>query len=51
VGEQRVQHLYLLNKKDGKIIRQSVLPVLVVPMTDEDGGVYHQVRNFPMFKP
>lgn len=40
VGERHVQHLYLLKKKDGKIIRQSVLPVLFVPMTDGDGGVY-----------
>lgn len=40
VGERHAQHLYLLKKKDGKIIRQSILPVLFVPMTDEGGGVY-----------
>ncbi len=40
VGERHVQHLYLLGKKDGKIIRQSVLPVLFVPMIDEKGQVY-----------
>jgi protein-L-isoaspartate(D-aspartate) O-methyltransferase len=40
VGEKHVQHLYLLEKKDGKIIRKSVLSVLFVPMTDGEGQIY-----------
>lgn len=40
VGERHVQHLYLLEKKDGEIIQQSVLPVLFVPMIDGEGQVY-----------
>jgi protein-L-isoaspartate(D-aspartate) O-methyltransferase len=36
VGEQHTgQDLYVLTKQNGKIVRQSILPVLFVPMTGE----------------
>ncbi len=35
VGNYPEQTLYLLSKKNGKIIRQSIIPVLFVPMTGE----------------
>ncbi|QDV71438.1 Protein-L-isoaspartate O-methyltransferase [Rosistilla carotiformis] len=39
VGERYQQTLYLMEKKDGKIVRQSLRPTLFVPMTGtaEDG--------------
>lgn len=40
VGGRFVQHLTLLEKKNGEIIKQKDAPVLFVPMIDEDGGVY-----------
>lgn len=40
VGERQAQHLYLLEKKDGKIVRKTVLPVLFVPMTNGEGQGY-----------
>lgn len=41
VGERYQQTLYLMEKKDGKIVRQSLRPTLFVPMTGtaEDGRV------------
>lgn len=36
VGEDRVQHLVLLHKKNGKITEKKILPVRFVPMLDED---------------
>ncbi len=40
VGERYVQELVLLTKKEGKIRKHSVLPVLFVPMVDEEGEKY-----------
>ncbi len=40
VHENRVQHLVLLQKKNGKIRQRNVLPVRFVPMIDEDGKTY-----------
>lgn len=40
VGERYVQQLVLMGKKDGKLKRKNVLPVLFVPMVDEDGKPY-----------
>ncbi len=41
VGRQNtIQQLILLRKTDGKIKRESVLPVRFVPMLREDGGSY-----------
>lgn len=36
--ENEVQELYLLEKKEGKIVRESILPVSFVPMTGADQG-------------
>jgi protein-L-isoaspartate(D-aspartate) O-methyltransferase len=40
VGERRAQQLYLLEKKEGRIIQKSILPVLFVPMIDKEGRTY-----------
>ncbi len=40
VGERHVQHLVMLEKKKGKLRQRNVLPVLFVPMVDEDGKHY-----------
>lgn len=41
VGRQNsIQQLIVLRKRDGKIKRESVLPVRFVPMLREDGGTY-----------
>jgi protein-L-isoaspartate(D-aspartate) O-methyltransferase len=40
VGEKYVQQLVLLEKKNGKLNHRSVLPVLFVPMVDENGKSY-----------
>jgi len=40
VGERYVQELVYLEKKDGRLKKKSVLPVLFVPMIDEDGKPY-----------
>ena len=40
VGERYVQELVLLEKKGGKLRQKSVLPVLFVPMVDENGKPY-----------
>ena len=40
VGERFAQKLVLLRKKDGKISKESVLPVRFVPMIDEKGDKY-----------
>ena len=40
VGDRYIQHLVLLTKVKGKIIRQNVLPVRFVPMKDEKGEKY-----------
>ena len=40
VGEKYVQELVLLEKKGGKLKQKSVLPVLFVPMVDEEGKPY-----------
>ena len=36
VGEGQVQHLVLLQKKNGKIKQKNILPVRFVPMVDDD---------------
>jgi protein-L-isoaspartate(D-aspartate) O-methyltransferase len=38
VGERFAQQLYLLEKKNGRVVQSSVLPVRFVPMTRENGG-------------
>ncbi len=40
VGSDPVQHLILLQKKKGKIIRKNILPVRFVPMIDHQGKKY-----------
>ncbi len=40
VNENRVQHLVLLQKKNGKIRQRNVLPVRFVPMIDDHGKTY-----------
>ena len=40
VGERYVQQLVYLEKKDGKLQKKEVLPVLFVPMVDEKGKGY-----------
>jgi protein-L-isoaspartate(D-aspartate) O-methyltransferase len=40
VGERHAQQLYLLEKKKGRIIQKSILPVLFVPMLDGEGRTY-----------
>ena len=40
VGERYVQQLVYLVKKDGKLQKKDVLPVLFVPMVDEKGKGY-----------
>jgi len=40
VGGSHTQELVLLEKKDGKIQKKSVLPVRFVPMIDENGNRY-----------
>jgi protein-L-isoaspartate(D-aspartate) O-methyltransferase len=40
VGERHAQQLYLLEKKEGRIIQKSILPVLFVPMIDKEGRTY-----------
>ena len=40
VGERFFQELVLLKKKNGKIKRESVVPVRFVPMVDEHGNPY-----------
>jgi len=40
VGGRYIQYLYLLEKKNGKILQHSVLPVRFVPMIDEKGRTY-----------
>lgn len=40
VGERYVQELILLEKRNGKLRRKHVLPVLFVPMVDEYGKPY-----------
>jgi protein-L-isoaspartate(D-aspartate) O-methyltransferase len=40
VGEKYYQELVLLKKKKGRLVRQNVLPVRFVPMTDENGNAY-----------
>ena len=40
VGERYVQELVLLEKKEGKLKKRNVLPVLFVPMVDEKGEPY-----------
>jgi protein-L-isoaspartate(D-aspartate) O-methyltransferase len=40
IGERYVQQLVLLEKKGGKIKQKNVLPVLFVPMVDENGKPY-----------
>lgn len=40
VGEKFYQELVLLRKKNGKISRESVVPVRFVPMVDEKGNLY-----------
>ncbi len=40
VGEQYVQELILLKKKNGRLREKKVLPVMFVPMVDEVGKIY-----------
>jgi protein-L-isoaspartate(D-aspartate) O-methyltransferase len=40
VGESRVQELYVLIKKNGRLEQQSIIPVLFVPMVDPEGRKY-----------
>jgi len=40
VGEQYVQELILLEKKNGRLREKKVLPVMFVPMVDDAGKVY-----------
>ncbi len=40
VGERYTQELVLLTKKKGRMVKQRVLPVMFVPMVDENGEVY-----------
>ncbi len=40
VGKGYSQYLVLLTKKDGKIIKNKVIPVRFVPMVREDGKIY-----------
>jgi protein-L-isoaspartate(D-aspartate) O-methyltransferase len=40
VGENPVQSLVLLEKKDGKLTEKNVLPVRFVPMIDRKGKGY-----------
>lgn len=40
VGEGQVQHLVLLQKKNGKIKQKNILPVRFVPMIDDDRKKY-----------
>jgi len=40
VGEKYVQEMVLLEKKGGKLKKRNVLPVLFVPMVDEQGKIY-----------
>ncbi len=35
VGERHTQKLYLLEKKDGKLVQTALIPTLFVPMTGE----------------
>lgn len=39
VGEKFAQQLYLLEKKNGRIVQSAVLPVRFVPMTRDAGGI------------
>lgn len=40
VGEQYVQELILLEKKNGQLRKKKVLPVMFVPMVNETGRIY-----------
>ena len=40
VGERPVQHLVLLQKKNGKLKQKKILPVRFVPMLNEEGKSY-----------
>lgn len=40
VGERYIQQLVFLEKKNGKLKQKNVLPVLFVPMVDEEGKPY-----------
>lgn len=40
VGESRVQELYVLTKKNGRLQQQAIIPVLFVPMVDRKGKKY-----------
>ena len=40
VGEKYVQELVIMKKKNGKLRKNSVLPVLFVPMVDDGGKTY-----------
>jgi len=40
VGKAGLQQLYLLTKKDGRIIQKKIIDVRFVPMVDDKGKVY-----------
>jgi len=40
VGKTSFQQLYLLTKKDGRIIQKKIIDVRFVPMVDDKGKVY-----------
>lgn len=40
VGKNYEQNLVLFEKKEGKLLKKSIIPVLFVPMVDEEGKQY-----------